>query len=1114
MNDRNDPSSRSVPPPPRALPRSMENVAQEDLVSLQSALEGWQHERESLLARSHAVETDAQAKLHHAELRLHHVASQLEATQRSAHAVRVRLEADAQAARTRAEQAQQALGATQAVAEQLRIVNAELSTALDAAQWRLNQLETETTSQGEALGHAEQQRQAEHEHLVGLEHAFAAEQQAASAQHAAQATALAALQARTAQLEETISQLHTERAQLAATAREAQQQRTNESHGRDALRRELNELGALRDTHERTRTASADEIAALRSNLAARDHALAEAAEAAAQAHTAHMVELQTWQDTVSQHQADLAAAHDQVDVFAARVQAQEEELLAALQQGQRLDHELAEMRAERIEVEAQQQDERDALSGRLRSLEDGLQERDVIIDRLRGAEDELQRLRAAHAEELTAWHEISAQREADLVASRDALAIQLAEERAHTGDAHDRTTALTARIQDIEAELRAADEQRQEIGQHLAAAHRDRDQIEARSQTERSLFEADLQRLHAAHADALAAVQQRTTQHAGEREALASRIGLLEDELRQRDAGIEQLRDQIAQLEEQKTQARQAASEATRRREDQWRATHQTLQGELVSARRALTDAEAGRHAAEQCGRTLEEQLVRRTAELNEIRTQTEAAIALAQQKTEACVAAEQRATDSELRCSALAEQLDGSQKQATQTQHRLDAMAAQITELENERSPLNLRVDELTALTGQLERECERLRRDRGSSEETRRLKAESARLEAKIVELDRQRGEAVQRHSAAVAGYMIELNQRSEALRARDAELQKTTEELVLVKQSCEDAMGELEVQRREYAALDRQLAELRASPTSSVKPPAVEPNRAATPAQCRAGAALPAAAQPSVSKAAKRSAHGNSIAGPVTVVHLEENTTVCEAAREVVSRQPDSGYTNTLDSTVENASGSRLLAVNLLSRAHDPVAAILSFIAADTYHRSVLAYCADGANGFSFGMADFFAQPVDPDACVARLLESVGTIQRLLVVTENFGVVGALRGVLSRMRSSVSAALDLRQVIDLLPMVEPDVVLIDLALPRGEGLRLVSRLRSDPKTRELALGILLTPPGNPAEFRQHALRAARDLPMTAADLAETIGERLGAVPTVVAAARLLQTAGARA
>jgi CheY-like chemotaxis protein len=250
--------------------------------------------------------------------------------------------------------------------------------------------------------------------------------------------------------------------------------------------------------------------------------------------------------------------------------------------------------------------------------------------------------------------------------------------------------------------------------------------------------------------------------------------------------------------------------------------------------------------------------------------------------------------------------------------------------------------------------------------------------------------------------------------------------------------------------------------------------------------------------SATKSAKRSAHRDATAGPITVVHLEENKALCDAAREVVARLPDSRYINALDATAPDAPGS-LLVVNLLSRAHDPVEAIASFIAVDTSHRHVLAYCADGTSGFSFGMADFFAQPIDADACVARLLESRGTIQRLLVVTENFSVVVALRNVLSRMQSSVSSAPDLRQVLELMPMINPDLLLIDLGLPRGEGLRLVSQLRADPKTRALPLGILLAASGNAADIRQHAQRAARNLPMTAAHLAEALSQQLG-VPFV--------------
>src|SRR5512135_348315 len=113
----------------------VENAAAEDLDCLQAALADWKRERAALLERSHAVETEVQGKLQHAELRFQRAVDQLEANKRSAHAVRVRLEADLQAARSRAQRAQEALAASQEVSERLRMANAELSTAMEAAQW-------------------------------------------------------------------------------------------------------------------------------------------------------------------------------------------------------------------------------------------------------------------------------------------------------------------------------------------------------------------------------------------------------------------------------------------------------------------------------------------------------------------------------------------------------------------------------------------------------------------------------------------------------------------------------------------------------------------------------------------------------------------------------------------------------------------------------------------------------------------------------------------------------------------------------------------------------------------------------------------------------------------
>ncbi len=621
-----------------------------------------------------------------------------------------------------------------------------------------------------------------------------------------------------------------------------------------------------------------------------------------------------------------------------------------------------------------------------------------------------------------------------------------------------------------------------------------------------RAAAEQELEQVRSAHAQELGAWHET----AGQREAeLAATCDGLARQLEEAQSHARRARDDAAALTArvQSTEAELLA--AARRREEEWHASQRTVQEELDTVRRDFVHSQAATAAAQECVHSLEMQLGTCTAQLQEARGQADAALALAQQHAESLAAAEQRETALQRRCGDLERALSDVQKQSAVAQQRRDAMTAQFAELENERGALALRVDELTALMAQLERECERLRRDRASGEDFRKLRAENARLEARIIETDRQRGEAVQRHSGAVAGYMVELNQRSEALHAREIELQKVTDELALAKQTCEDAMGELAAQRQEQAALERQLAELRAAAPQASAPPKSEPNRPSAAAPRFTPPQEPA--RPAASKPAKLATPVDSITGPVTVIHLDDNKVYCDAAREVVSRLPGSRYLNTLEGQPSGGPSTRLLVVNLLNRAQDPLEAIASFIAADTYHQNVLAYCAEGANGFSFWTADFFAQPVDPDACVARLLESRGAIQRLLAATENFSVVSALREVLSRMRSSTSAALDLRQVIDLLPIVDPDVVLIDLSLPRGEGLRVVSRLRSDPHTRRLPLGILLPTGTTAAEFRQHALRAARDLPISANELADGLRQRLGVAAPAAALGKGRAAAG---
>ena len=112
MSAPHDSSPPFSPSPPAPSEDTPEKVAAEDLLCLQSAIEEQQRGRQRLPSHSRAQEADVRAQLQHTELRLHQSMTQLEAAKRSAHAVRVRLEADAQAARARALEAREALGST------------------------------------------------------------------------------------------------------------------------------------------------------------------------------------------------------------------------------------------------------------------------------------------------------------------------------------------------------------------------------------------------------------------------------------------------------------------------------------------------------------------------------------------------------------------------------------------------------------------------------------------------------------------------------------------------------------------------------------------------------------------------------------------------------------------------------------------------------------------------------------------------------------------------------------------------------------------------------------------------------------------------------------------
>ncbi|GIW45461.1 MAG: hypothetical protein KatS3mg077_2743 [Candidatus Binatia bacterium] len=431
--------------------------------------------------------------------------------------------------------------------------------------------------------------------------------------------------------------------------------------------------------------------------------------------------------------------------------------------------------------------------------------------------------------------------------------------------------------------------------------------------------------------------------------------------------------------------------------------------------------------------------------------------------------------------------------------------ALNARIDELAAERGALTLRVAELETLVSQLDRECERLRKERLSPEELRKYKAEVARLEARVEELERLRAEAAQNHSAVVAGYLLELNQRTEALQEKEAELQEVQRQVEALQANLEELQERLEAEQEERSQLEAALDELRRAAAGG-----------AMRAEPKAAAKIAATASPTGVKntaplrlADSKTPFGPSDAGhkkglarlrdasPLTVVHLEENKVCRDQVQRLLKQLPAVRYLNTLDVGDATKGGAMLLAVNLLNRAHDPIAALARIV-----HRpeeaGIFAYCSEGKFGFLFGEATFFTSPFDVDACSSWLLSTFGTVQRLLVASNNIEMTSQLRNALTKIRCSASVALDFRQVLELVPLIHPEVVLVDLSLPRAEGLRLVSRLRNDEKTAGLPLGVILPEHQRVAEFRQNAVRAAREGSLSVDTIVQALARELGLAP----------------
>lgn len=295
----------------------------------------------------------------------------------------------------------------------------------------------------------------------------------------------------------------------------------------------------------------------------------------------------------------------------------------------------------------------------------------------------------------------------------------------------------------------------------------------------------------------------------------------------------------------------------------------------------------------------------------------------------------------------------------------------------------------------------------------------------------------------------------------------------------------AQLEVRLERAERAIAElRALCERLASEVASLKSkPVREPeNRPVPPPECSPPAPPPPAPEgPPVAGEAKRT---------VLLICLDDAGEVPEAIREAAKKVPGVEVAIGEQALERSDAAKRVFVANLLAKAPNPLLALASAADWGVEPARAFLYGWEDGSGSAIGIVDLFPPPFDPAACAKRLTSQYPEPPSVLLVSEHFDAMLPLQDELRRAGATAAVACNLRQAMDLARMTDPDVLLIDLGLPRAEGVRTALRLTAGGRAARLRLGFLWHGHLPWARFRDEVRRALREsraaAPVIAAEL----------------------------
>ncbi len=111
----------------------------------------------------------------------------------------------------------------------------------------------------------------------------------------------------------------------------------------------------------------------------------------------------------------------------------------------------------------------------------------------------------------------------------------------------------------------------------------------------------------------------------------------------------------------------------------------------------------------------------------------------------------------------------------------------------------------------------------------------------------------------------------------------------------------------------------------------------------------------------------------------------------------------------------------------------------------------------------GAVDYLVKPLDEQeltACISRVLDTRGNDNhnRILVVDDEADIVGWLKHLLSHSGYRVSEAYDGIQALEAVVAQKPDLILLDMKMPRMDGRTTLRRLRAEEEYRDIPVIVL--------------------------------------------------------